>query len=48
MSKTYDSKCHELAKEFLEDAKIDDEAVTHRLAQEIQTTIEDFIDEELG
>lgn len=43
----YDERCWELATFFLSDAKTDDELLNearqHLLAQEIQTTIEDFM-----
>lgn len=45
---SYDTKCHDLAKAFLSDVKIDYDDIRarleNRLAQEIQTTIENFIE----
>ena len=42
----YDSKCYDLAQYFLEDEGIVTNDRTERLAQEIQGTIEDFIEGE--
>lgn len=44
--KTYDSKCYDLAQFFCADLNITDHKTIHKLALEIQTTIEDFLDEE--
>jgi hypothetical protein len=40
---SYDEKCYQLAKDFLEDAGQDTEANCHALAQLIQGSIEDFV-----
>lgn len=45
---SYDTKCHDLAHAFLADTDTQDinsEANTHELAQRIQDTIEEFIEE---
>lgn len=41
---TYDSKCHDLAKVFLEDDGIATPELTHSLAKLIQSVIEAFIE----
>ncbi len=40
---SYDSSCYALAKEFLDDRGWSNTADYHRLAQEIQNVIEDFV-----
>jgi hypothetical protein len=40
---TFDPKCYDLAKTFLEDAGLADEPTVRELAVEIQETIENFI-----
>lgn len=41
---SYDTKCHNLAETFLDDAKISSLSAIEALAQEIQDVIESFID----
>ena len=43
--KTYDPKCYDLAKTFLEDVSIQEHSAIDELAKRIQGTIEDFIDD---
>jgi hypothetical protein len=43
---SYDTKCYELAQSFLEDANMASVRQIHELAQEIQDTIESFIESE--
>jgi len=43
--KLYDSMCYCLAKSFCDDNNIFDEAAYDELAQQIQQTIEDFLEE---
>jgi hypothetical protein len=44
---SYDTRCDELARVFLRDAKRDtDEAIVAQLAQRIQDSIEDFLNEQ--
>lgn len=44
---SYDPACYDVAKAFLEDSPaIDSEPMRERLAQTIQDTIEDFIEQE--
>jgi hypothetical protein len=42
-SKTFDSKCYELAEYFCDDAGVVDPATVRELAADIQQTIEDFL-----
>jgi hypothetical protein len=47
MTKTYDPKCLELAEAFVADLRVNAETskdLSHRLAIEIQDTIENFIE----
>lgn len=45
---SYDSKCHDLAETFLTDAGITDPEAVAALAQRIQDTIEDTINDLLA
>jgi len=42
--KSYDNKCYDLAKTFLDNAGWSSTRATEMLAQEIQNTVENFID----
>ena len=42
---SYDQKCHWLAEQFLEDTDLDPKEHTRELAQKIQDTIEEYIEE---
>lgn len=45
---SYDVKCYDLAKTFLQDAHADEEALSAELAQQIQDTIDNFIASEIN
>jgi hypothetical protein len=48
MTRSHDPKCHELAEHFLADVPNVTEAQKDELAQEIQTTIEDWLAYQAG